>query len=196
MYNMDLKVSFFNLWFFVITGYAIIWAYMPLVNKKRGKPIEDPDLYNHTSKKRMFVSWYISLFGLIVFSLFISVQNGLLLVIGSIFYLGGITMNLIAMYTFSDLPEKLNTKGIYRFSRNPMYVGGFSFLLGLCIMGWSFSVTYGFFVLIFFRWILITHQTVKKEETFLLHKYGDEYKKFKQKIPRYIGLPKKLKNTD
>ena len=192
---MNLSFSFFNLWLFVVIGYAIIWAYMPIINKKRGKPIEDPELYNHASKRRMYLSWYVSLLGLIASSLFIPVQNGSIFVIGGLLYLIGLVLNIVALSTFSDLPEKVNTKGIYRVSRNPMYVGGFLFLLGLCVMGWTFSVPYGVFAAFFFLWIYMTHQTVKKEEAFLLHKYGDEYKKFKQKIPRYIGFPKNIKST-
>jgi hypothetical protein len=63
---MNLRISFFNLWLFVVIGYIIIWAYMPVVNKKRGKPIEDPELYNHTNKNLMMMTWYISLIGQII----------------------------------------------------------------------------------------------------------------------------------
>jgi protein-S-isoprenylcysteine O-methyltransferase Ste14 len=187
---MDYNISFFNLWLFLITGYTIIWISMGLVNKKRGKPIGSPELYNHANKKQMFLSWYIILFGSIASSLFIPVHNGIFLITGGVFFITGIFLNIIAMCTFSNLPEKVNTKGIYRFTRNPMYVGGFLFLLGLCIMGYVYSVPYGLFVLFFFMWIVMTHRTVKNEEAFLMHKYGDEYKSFKQKIPRYIGIPK------
>ncbi|QGY47584.1 DUF1295 domain-containing protein [Maribellus comscasis] len=185
---MDLTISFFNLWFFVVMGYVIIWAYMPVVNKKRGKPIEDPELYNYANRRQMVCTWYISLFGQILTALFIPVQNGILFIIGSVLSIIGVALNFIAMSTFFDSPGKLNTKGIYQFSRNPMYVGGFLFILGLCIMGWNVSVPYGLFFVIFIYWIITTHRTVKKEEIFLTHKYGKEYENFKKNIPRYIGF--------
>lgn len=187
---MEFKISIFNLWLYLIAGYVVIWGCMALVNNKRGKPIEDPELYNHINKNRTYYTWYIQLLGLITSSLFIPLQGGVFLITGGILFIAGILMNIIALLTFINLPEQVITKGIYRFSRNPMYVGGFLFLLGLCIMGFSFSAAFTLFVIFFIIWIVITHQTVKKEEAFLLHKYGDDYKLFKQRIPRYIGFPK------
>ncbi|MBN1198152.1 MAG: DUF1295 domain-containing protein, partial [Bacteroidales bacterium] len=116
-------------------------------------------------------------------------RSGILLWVGVSLFLLGIALNISAMHSFSDQPEKVNTRGIYRYSRNPMYVGGFMLLLGLCLMGYSFSLPYALFVLFFFLWMLTILYSVKKEEAFLAEKYGEEYRLFKQRIPRYLGLP-------
>jgi len=182
-------IALFNLWFFLVAGYGLIWAYMALVNRKRGKPIEDPGLYRKSNKWIMFLIWNVPMLGMIASALFIPLRSGVWLWVGVFLFLLGIALNITAMHSFSDLPEKVNTRGIYRYSRNPMYVGGFMLLLGLCLMGYSFSMPYALFVLFFILWILTILYSVKKEEAFLAEKYGEEYRLFKQRIPRYLGLP-------
>ncbi|MBN1768465.1 MAG: DUF1295 domain-containing protein [Prolixibacteraceae bacterium] len=163
---------------------------MGIVNKKRGKSIEDPELYKYANKTKMFIFWYTSLIGMIVSGLFIPIHSGLTLIVGSILFSLGILINIIAMFSFSTLPQIVNTKGIYRLSRNPMYVGGFIYLLGLCIMGWSPTIPFALFVFFFLWWILSIHKTVKNEESFLLEKYGVDYIEFKHKTPKCIGFLK------
>jgi protein-S-isoprenylcysteine O-methyltransferase Ste14 len=182
-------IALFNLWLFLVAGYGLIWAYMALVNRRRGKPIEDPGLYSKSNKWIMFLLWNVPMLGMIASALFIPLRSGILLWVGVSLFLLGIALNISAMHSFSDQPEKVNTRGIYRYSRNPMYVGGFMLLLGLCLMGYTFSLPYALFVLFFILWMLTILYSVKKEEAFLAEKYGEEYRLFKQRIPRYLGLP-------
>ena len=44
-------LSLWNLWLFFVPGYGIIWASMIWANRKRGKAIEDPELYQFHGKK-------------------------------------------------------------------------------------------------------------------------------------------------
>lgn len=41
--DANLELGLFNLWILFTLGYGIIWASMALANRKRGKPIEDPE---------------------------------------------------------------------------------------------------------------------------------------------------------
>ena len=93
------------------------------------------------------------------------------------------------MYSFIRT-DGVNQGGIYRLSRNPMYVGGFLFLVGMAVMGWGITWANLIFIGCIVFWAFVIHGTVKKEEQFLQDKYGDSYAQFKQKIPRYIGIPK------
>ena len=95
-------------------------------------------------------------------------------------------MNLVPMYSFARFKGDVNTKGIYGFSRNPMYVGGFLFLLGLNLMGWSISYASISFIIVSLFWTSWAHWQVLKEEGFLEHKYGNEYLDYKGRVPRYI----------
>jgi len=177
-----------NLWLYLVIGYAIIWAAMIWADKKRGQPIEDVGLYQRISRKQMALMGYLPLLALLGTSIFIPVNSGTLFWIGLGLVCLGVVLNCIAMVSFSKMPGGLNTDGIYRFSRNPMYVGGFIFLAGLNVIGWRLSFPNIVFAALTLLWAAATHWTVLQEEAFLSAKYGHAYEAFKRTIPRYIGI--------
>ena len=78
----------------------------------------------------------------------------------------------------------LVTGGIYRYLRNPMYVGLMLFLAGLAIVlasDWMLVMTVGFALTIHFG-------VVKHEERYLAAKFGAPYRQYSAAVPRY-GLP-------
>lgn len=182
-------LNIWNLWVFFVLGYGIIWASMILASRKRGKPIEDPELYKFHGKKIPIIGW-MWLVVVFLISLFVPVNFGVLFWLGLPLYLLGMVLNTIAMYSFAQSPGGINTTGIYRYSRNPMYVGGFFFLLGLCLMGWSASVWSIVFLILFIFSIPYYHWTVLLEEAFLENKYGEVYLKYRQTVPRYLSFRK------
>jgi len=111
--------------------------------------------------------------------------SGLLLLI-----LGGI-LNLIADNSFKnpnttvkpfEYSSKLIQNGIFKITRNPMYLGMIFLLLGESILMGSilpFLITIGFTLIMFFGFI-------KTEEKMLLEKFNEEYLSYKQKVRRWI----------
>ena len=78
--------------------------------------------------------------------------------------------------------NKLITSGIYKYSRNPMY-------LGLLMIVTSTSIFYlNIFTIttpiLFVCWI--SRFQIKREEEFLIEKFGDEYITYKKKTRRWI----------
>lgn len=82
---------------------------------------------------------------------------------------------------FSDA-SKLVTDGLYRFSRNPMYLGMVLFLLGMAVLLGSVGA---FLPVIIFAWI-IDHQFIRNEEIFLQEIFGDKYQAYVKKVRRWI----------
>lgn len=76
----------------------------------------------------------------------------------------------------------LITKGVFRISRNPMYLGMVLFLLGESILFGSLSP---FFISIIYL-VLIDFIFLRTEEKMLLEKFGEEYKTYKNKVRRWI----------
>ena len=183
-------IGIWNLWLFFVIGYGIIWASMVLVSRKRGKPIEDPEFYKMPGGKKCMAIGWIWLIVLLLISIFTPVNFGSLFWLGLPYYLLGIILNLIAVHSFARFTKGVNTTGIYRYSRNPMYAASFFFLLGLCLMGWSTSVWSVVLLIFFIVSIPFYHWTVLLEESFLEHKYGKSYCEYRKKVPRYIGAPK------
>ena len=78
----------------------------------------------------------------------------------------------------------LVTEGIFKWLRNPMYVGVTLILAGLSILlasDWMLVMTIVMVPVIHFG-------VVKREERYLEAKFGDAYRQYKARVPRY-GLP-------
>ncbi len=78
----------------------------------------------------------------------------------------------------------LVTDGIFGWLRNPMYVGVTLLLVGLAILlasDWMLVMTTIFVPVIYFG-------VVKREERYLEAKFGDAYRQYMARVPRY-GLP-------
>ncbi len=76
----------------------------------------------------------------------------------------------------------LVTDGLYRFSRNPMYLGLLVMLSGWALFLGSLS---SWSMLPLFVWILNKQQIVP-EELMLMDKFGQEYRNYQQRVRRWI----------
>jgi protein-S-isoprenylcysteine O-methyltransferase Ste14 len=92
----------------------------------------------------------------------------------------------IATIPFDNEPI---TKGVYRFSRHPAYFGGFLIFLGIGIACASWV-----YILFAVAWIVMWHIAVPAEERSLLKKYGNTYREYMNKTPRWIGIPRPEKS--
>ena len=80
----------------------------------------------------------------------------------------------------------LRQSGLYQYTRNPQIVFYFFVAAGYALLwpSWSGAV----WVVIY---MFIAHLMVRTEEEHLSRVYGDDYKQFCEKTPRYIGIPRK-----
>lgn len=76
----------------------------------------------------------------------------------------------------------LVTDGLYRFTRNPMYLGMVLVLTGTAI---RIGVLGAFVPIPFFIWI-ITANFIRGEERFLEEIFGEDYLAYKQKVRRWV----------
>ena len=78
--------------------------------------------------------------------------------------------------------NKLITSGIYKYSRNPMYLGLLMIVISTSIFYLNiFSITTPF---LFYCWI--NKFQIKREEIFLTEKFGKKYMSYKTKTRRWI----------
>ena len=78
--------------------------------------------------------------------------------------------------------NKLIISGIYKYSRNPMYLGLLMIVISTSIFYLNiFSITTP---LLFYCWI--NRFQIKREEIFLTEKFGEEYMSYKIKTRRWI----------
>ena len=76
----------------------------------------------------------------------------------------------------------LVTNGMYRVTRNPMYLGMVAVLLGVAVLFGSASP---FLLIPIFGWIIQT-KFVKFEEALLEETFGDEYIEYKSRVRRWL----------
>ncbi|MHA1861427.1 MAG: methyltransferase family protein [Candidatus Ranarchaeia archaeon] len=102
---------------------------------------------------------------------------------------GGALM-LAGMYEFRSLSKisglessVLVTRGVYRWSRNPQFLGWYLVLIGLSLIGRS-----GLAFIFSLAGILLFHlYIVYLEEPYLERVFGESYRAYKAGTPRYIG---------
>ena len=81
-----------------------------------------------------------------------------------------------------DPPKKLVTGGLYRFVRNPMYVGGLLVLFGQALFFRSSSL-----LLYTLAWWIAAHLfIVLYEEPHLRSVFGTDYENYRTAVPRWI----------
>jgi protein-S-isoprenylcysteine O-methyltransferase Ste14 len=81
-------------------------------------------------------------------------------------------------------PEYLLTSGPYRFSRNPMYVGGLAVWTGWTLLFGSRRVARGLAVLASGLRLAIAW-----EEGVLEERWGDDWRQYAARSSRWLGLP-------
>ncbi|MEW6096675.1 MAG: isoprenylcysteine carboxylmethyltransferase family protein [bacterium] len=115
------------------------------------------------------------------------------LITGSITGVIGLAIMIAGMIEFHSFRKmsgleasKLITAGIYRWSRNPQYGGSFILLFGISLIGRSI-LAFLFVILA----IIVHHlYLILLEEPYLERIFEEEYRLYKLRTPRYIGIPK------
>ncbi|AUI66388.1 MULTISPECIES: isoprenylcysteine carboxylmethyltransferase family protein [Glaesserella] len=105
----------------------------------------------------------------------------------------GIAVDLCALWAFWQNkttitpldPHKtssLATNGIYRFSRNPMYLG-----LASLLTAWAFWWGNAFALLVVWGFVgYINRFQIEPEERILSEKFGERYRQYQQQVPRWL----------
>lgn len=96
------------------------------------------------------------------------------------------SMPFLGQRSFGREVGGLRTGGLYRYSRDPQLVGGFLFIAGYALLwpSWRGALWAAL-------WLVIAHLMVRGEEAHLEAVFGDEYRDYCRRTPRYLGLPKK-----
>lgn len=136
----------------------------------------------------LLLDWLLPAYVLAVF-----LSGTVRMILGAAFAGAGLALAIAANINFRTAgthaePWKpstaLVTDGIFARLRNPMYVGGTFFLVGLAVLlasDWMLVMTIGFFVVLHFG-------VVRREERYLEAKFGESYRQYRNRVPRY-GWP-------
>ena len=156
-------------------------------SEKEGTATDTP--LNETEKKISNITSFL-LFALIAYSIFLPLKLGTAWFFAGfpIYLLGAIIMTIAWLDFFTTAEDKPVTKGVYSLSRNPMYFGMFLIFggTGIACVSWVFLLLTTVF-------IILSHIFVVSEERSCLQKYGNAYREYMNRTPRWIGIPKSRK---
>jgi protein-S-isoprenylcysteine O-methyltransferase Ste14 len=122
-----------------------------------------------------------------IYSIFLPLKTGTAwLYVGLPIFALGIVMTVMITISFAATPaDKPVTKWFYRISRNPIYLSAALMYLGIGIACASWVI-----MLCAVLWIAFLNPAIPTEERALIAQYGDSYRKYMKKTPRWIGIPK------
>jgi len=154
-----------------------------------GKPTIQP-LFFYTAKLFFFLNWMIFLakalfpdFGYIPVPNYLAWTGVVLLIAGALMFIPGVlTLGSSLRYGIPEENTKLKTTGIFRFSRNPLYLGLFIICIGSCLY---FPDLFNAFLCVFT--IFYHLKIIKAEETFLFKRFGEEWIAYFSKVRRLLG---------
>lgn len=121
----------------------------------------------------------------------LGIEPGLRAIIASALILAGAIVNFAGAGLFlrnrtAIIPHKparrLVVTGIYRWTRNPMYLGMSLLYLGLAILFDSFLAL----LLLPLVLLIIQTQVIAREEAYLERAFGGEYRAYKERVRRWI----------
>ena len=183
------KLGLWNAWILTIWVLAIIVT-SQIIMKRRDGHLEKVAQMTKKENRLSNILMVIMITSLI-YSFFLPLKlSEVWFYTGLIIYLLALIVSLIALQNFATAQkDKPITKGIYSFSRNPMYLSGFIAYIGISIASASWI-----FLLSGIVYIILQHVLTDSEERFCLKKYGNSYQKYKNRTPRWIGLHKSNKN--
>jgi len=188
----EFEIGLWNAW--ILTLYLPLHPLiMMLIDKVVGtgdmfKKMEAP-AYNKAEKIISIFSNFVLFFGLFIYSVFLPLQLGTIW-----FYIGlalcvlGVIAWTIAIVNIANIPlGEPWTNGLYRFSRHPMTLSSFLIFIGAGIASASWL-----FLLLSVVLIILFAILISAEERHCLEKFGDTYRNYMDRTPRWIGIAKSV----
>ncbi len=133
-------------------------------------------------EKLMYLFYQASTLGIIVYSFFITViAKADWLAAGIVVYALGALLLALATADYAKPSRGVCQRGLYRFSRNPMYVAYFVCFIGCALLTQSWIL---FALVCVFQ--ISAHWIILSEERWCIERLGEEYIRYMRRVRRYI----------
>jgi len=181
------KIGIWNAWIFVACFLLLSYSIM-LINKEASKKLGNPPDMKLNKKEKVIGNIdNIIIYIASLYSIFLPFKlETAWFYIGLFIFILGLSILIITIINFLTTPLDLPvTKGIYRYSRHPGYFATFIIFLGIGIATASWIILLAAII-----FLILTNIVVNSEERYCKEKYGDIYKEYLNRTPRWIGIPK------
>ena len=190
----EFELGLWNAWIFMVPFLLVTLLSILLMTRKDAPG--GPARVACRSKTTLLVASLSKLiyFPAVIYSVFLPLKVWTIwFYIGLPITLIGLVGTVIVFVDWANTPTgEPVTKGIYRYSRHPMYVTGAFIFLGVSILSasWVFLLS-----TIIFGVGVTRPYFIKIEEAQCLGHYGAAYREYMNRTPRWLGIPKS-KKTD
>ena len=183
------EIGVWNAWIFMLYNFLPMPLLM-LVHKGIAQEAARPQ--SGIERKLFPVMWIIWL-AAVIYSIFLPMRLGT-----TWFYVGfpiaimgllGFTATTITFAT-TQIEQKPLATGLYRYSRHPLYITQLVMLVGVGVACASWV-----FLLFAIVYSMLSFIYAITEERHCLEKYGDAYREYTSRTPRWIGVPKAVKTN-
>ncbi len=181
------KIGLWNAWIFIL---LVLLPLLLVVLFRRGVFKKTDSIHSSIltgTENKIFIFSKVILFSVFIYSVFLPLQLGTIwFSIGLPIYLLGLILQTIAWVNVATSPVgEPVTKGLYRYSRHPMY-----FTLPLIFIGTSIASASWLFLLLSIVLIITHFYNAISEERECLEVYSNAYREYMNRTPRWVGIPK------
>ena len=183
------ELGLWNAWVFMVPSLLVMLLWLRVMTKKRA-----PGADMRMSKSKLsfcLVSKFIY-FAAVIYSVFMPLKLGAVwFYVGLPITLTGLVGSLMVVVNWASTQAgEPVTRGIYRWSRHPGYVTEVLLLSGVSIISASwvfllFPIMVGVGAVYF----------IEMEEAQCIGHYGNAYREYMDRTPRWIGMPRHRKNN-
>jgi len=184
----EFELGLWNAWILVLS-FLLLFTVWEILNHLRGqkgsnRPNKPP--FNEKEERLYGISQLI-FWASVIYSVFLSLKlDTVWFCAGLLVYLLGIIFTVIAGTSLDNTPmDRPATEGLYRISRNPIYLGTFLIFVGIGVACASWL-----FLLLIAIFIVLQDRLIAPEERWCLEKYGDAYREYMNRTPKWIGISK------
>jgi protein-S-isoprenylcysteine O-methyltransferase Ste14 len=178
------EIGVWNAWIFMLY-HSLPMPIMMLAHKGSMQEASKP--HSEIERKLYPVGW-IMWFAACIYSIFLPLR------LGTMWFYVGLPISLVGLIAYTTVSVNMATtpmdkepltRGLYRYSRHPMYITQFVMFIGVGIACASWV-----FLLFWVVYTILSFITAIPEERFCLEKYGDAYREYMNRTPRWLGIPK------
>ena len=181
----ELQIGWWNGWWytaiFALINLGLIVAYGPRTFGKR--LVRLPPFVSRLEKILSLASVFLFGRGMMIYSVFVTLKrNTAWFYLGNIIFLLGLIVYTRAIVKFASTPvDRPVVKGVYRYSRHPIQLIGIVMWIGVGIATTSWVILLACGIQLF-----LSRPFLLAQERFCLDKYGEPYREYMQRTPRYF----------
>ena len=163
----------------------IVFIRYILIRFISNKALERAGFFPPTEGKERvaFYVYQMTILFLLIYLFFSRIKfNTIFNFIGLIIFLIGTILYIKSIIDFAKPQDNgINRNGLYKYSRNPMYVAFFLYFLGASLL-----INSSLYFLILGIFQVSVHFLILSEERWCIEKFGSEYEEYMKDIRRYI----------